>query len=220
MFIIGDVHGQLRTLEKLIEKFPDKTEPIVFVGDLIDRGPLSRQTIEFVMANGWQCVRGNHEMLMLAGIVPDFPTGDFYLPAAIWRSNGGTATLKSYRVGDECLVPVEHIEWIKSLPVFLRFPDVIERREIIVSHAALTRPYRLESAHTGLWDDRWGILWYRGEPEPDEDRFYVYGHTPRNPATLTDDYARIDTGAYNVLTALRLPQYELYQQEAIDHITN
>ena len=37
MFIIGDVHGCVHTLDALIKKIPSH-ELLVFVGDLIDRG--------------------------------------------------------------------------------------------------------------------------------------------------------------------------------------
>ena len=60
MIIIGDVHGCYKTLIALIEKLP-KDRNITFVGDLIDRGPGSKDVVEFVRKNNYRCVRGNHE---------------------------------------------------------------------------------------------------------------------------------------------------------------
>ena len=48
--VIGDVHGCLRELESLLEKvgYAPATDQLVFVGDLVDRGPFSAQVVRFV----------------------------------------------------------------------------------------------------------------------------------------------------------------------------
>ena len=72
---IGDVHGQAPTLRALLQKLgwtnrngqlkPRGREHLVFVGDLIDRGPRNLQTVEIVRELVEQgdatCVMGNHE---------------------------------------------------------------------------------------------------------------------------------------------------------------
>ena len=45
MYIIGDVHGCYNTLMELIAKLP-KDAKLCFVGDLIDRGPNSKDVVE------------------------------------------------------------------------------------------------------------------------------------------------------------------------------
>lgn len=75
--IIGDVHGELEALLALLHRLgvdPDARtaeRPLVFVGDLIDRGPDSVGVVELVrhlteagIAFG---VLGNHELNLLAG---------------------------------------------------------------------------------------------------------------------------------------------------------
>ncbi|MCF6206614.1 MAG: metallophosphoesterase, partial [Sulfurovum sp.] len=62
-YIIGDVHGCFYTLQKLIAKLP-KEANLIFVGDLVDKGNFSKETVEFVMQNGYPCILGNHEHLM------------------------------------------------------------------------------------------------------------------------------------------------------------
>ena len=47
MNLIGDIHGNYQTLLALLKQMPDE-EP-VSVGDMIDRGPLSRKEHEFFM---------------------------------------------------------------------------------------------------------------------------------------------------------------------------
>lgn len=219
MYVIGDVHGMMRTLEDLIAKFPDKNEQIVFVGDLIDRGPMSRQVVEFVRDNGHQTPMGNHEYMMLGSIDRTYKT-PFWCRGA-WIGNGGIQTLQSYgytfeqfRDG-ECVFP-DLVPWLRSLPCYLRFPEALaDGRDLVVSHACLSDRYTLDTAHKGLEDDYDGILWYRGGCAKDEKLFHVFGHTPERSATLTDAFARIDTGAWSMLTALRFPQMELYQAENV-----
>ena len=68
--VIGDVHGELAALERLLARpalGPDRF--LVFVGDLIDRGPDSpgvvRRVRELVDAGRAQVVLGNHELNLL-----------------------------------------------------------------------------------------------------------------------------------------------------------
>lgn len=59
-FVIGDAHGMVDALIRLLEKLPADAE-VVFVGDLIDRGDKSAQVVEIVRSCGYRCVLGNHE---------------------------------------------------------------------------------------------------------------------------------------------------------------
>ena len=63
MNIIGDIAGNYLTFLALIKKMPD--DPIVSVGDMIDRGPRSKEVLEWFMRHG-SALLGNHEHLMLS----------------------------------------------------------------------------------------------------------------------------------------------------------
>lgn len=76
--IVGDVHGEIDALHALLHRLaylPDGTHPegrrLVFVGDLVDRGPNSPAVAEFVRQlvekERAQCVLGNHEFNILVG---------------------------------------------------------------------------------------------------------------------------------------------------------
>lgn len=77
--IVGDVHGELDALDTLLRRLgyddagrhPDGRK-LVFVGDLVDRGPDSPGVVERVMryvaAGAAQCILGNHEMNLLRGL--------------------------------------------------------------------------------------------------------------------------------------------------------
>lgn len=78
--VVGDVHGECEALEQLLDvlgyreangwKHPEGRR-LVFVGDLVDRGPNSPGVVERVMAlveaGAAQCVLGNHELNILRG---------------------------------------------------------------------------------------------------------------------------------------------------------
>ncbi|MCA9028603.1 MAG: metallophosphoesterase [Planctomycetaceae bacterium] len=75
--VIGDVHGQVDQLEDVLEKLnylPDLDERwIVFIGDLVDRGPDPMGAIEILLDliedhPRTTCVSGNHEFAMAAAL--------------------------------------------------------------------------------------------------------------------------------------------------------
>jgi serine/threonine protein phosphatase 1 len=68
-FVIGDIHGDLDALRKVMAKLPliDGDDTVVFLGDYLDRGPHSMEVCRVVMALDRQvgckviALRGNHE---------------------------------------------------------------------------------------------------------------------------------------------------------------
>ena len=84
--LIGDVHGCARTLEQLLMQLGYRQQQgvwrhpsrqAIFVGDLVDRGPGVRQTLQIVhaMVEAGQafCVLGNHEYYALGWTTPALP---------------------------------------------------------------------------------------------------------------------------------------------------
>jgi serine/threonine protein phosphatase 1 len=96
IYVVGDVHGCLSELETLIDELSvGPNDLVVFVGDLVRKGPDSRGVLEFVMEHRNMCsVRGNNEQKLV--------DGDAELPD---------------------LGP-EHLEYVESLPVVLSWDDV------------------------------------------------------------------------------------------------
>ena len=61
-YAIGDVHGCFDTLEQLLQQIPNKSR-LVFIGDIVNRGPKSLETIRTVMRMGDRAgLRGHHSM--------------------------------------------------------------------------------------------------------------------------------------------------------------
>lgn len=104
IYAIGDVHGRRDLLKALLAAIDDasgaSTARIIFLGDIIDRGPESRQCLDLVIGTlatrpGSRLILGNHEEFMLAFL--DAPTPDDRETAARrWLPNGGAETLRSY----------------------------------------------------------------------------------------------------------------------------
>jgi serine/threonine protein phosphatase 1 len=67
-FVVGDVHGRCAQLHGLLEMIPrdESVDTLVFLGDLIDRGPDAPGCVELVMKLQRDnperviCLRGNH----------------------------------------------------------------------------------------------------------------------------------------------------------------
>lgn len=123
MIVIGDIHGHLTHLQKLIQKLP-KDKGLLFLGDYIDRGPNSAGVIRYLKELSFKrdCIflKGNHEDMLInswdwngAG---ELDYSNRYDPRVMWAGNGGTKTEESYKkhaVG----VNID-IEWYKSLKLY------------------------------------------------------------------------------------------------------
>src|SRR4051794_8026683 len=98
-FAIGDIHGDLEALHKLLASLPpiDSGDTLVFVGDYIDRGSQSADVVAFLRVLPGQTpakvvlLRGNHEDGWLRVVERGWP--EFILP----HGNGCLATLRSFQ---------------------------------------------------------------------------------------------------------------------------
>jgi bis(5'-nucleosyl)-tetraphosphatase (symmetrical) len=66
-WVIGDVQGCLASLQSLLEKLPAHSR-LLFVGDLVNRGPQSLASLRFVrsLAGRAEVLLGNHDLHLLA----------------------------------------------------------------------------------------------------------------------------------------------------------
>ena len=99
--VIGDIHGYSRELNDALHNADyQEGDRLIFLGDYIDRGPRSREVMEFVAslenpANVY--LRGNHEELLIKTL-----GGDTHA-YGILMDNGFLSTLKSYGVDPRTL---------------------------------------------------------------------------------------------------------------------
>ena len=68
LFVIGDVHGQITMLRRLLEHWNPGKEKLLFVGDLVDRGEDSKATLELIyrLKNEENAIvlKGNHDEML------------------------------------------------------------------------------------------------------------------------------------------------------------
>ena len=216
---IGDVHGRLDLLQELwVILSPAKKDMIIFLGDLIDRGPDSKGVIDFIQElqrGGYnvQVIMGNHEDMCINA------SDGSAAHESVWLSNGGIAAERSYGG----VIPTEVIDWMKTLPVTIATDD-----GIVFVHAGI--PYNYpdmdESPNPLKITTRDFLLWARSEFHEcyEEDWFpsvkmVVCGHTPSPNVSKSSDgrVICIDTGAvfkgggYGRLTALDVDSGEIFQ---------
>lgn len=199
--VIGDIAGNFKTLQALIAKMPAGT--VLSVGDMIDRGPRSREVVEFFMNGGGEALRGNHEDLCVEHYRP---TGRY--SSRDWTNNGGHTTADSWGG----LVPDSALDWMASRPIYKELE--LDGRKYFISHA-FVRWDRL-----GLDNREESLMWNRSEPVENADyALQVCGHNSQfglrwwgNPAYAVC----IDSSSKKILTGIHLPTGQIYEQEYID----
>ena len=197
-YVIGDIHGCLQPLQRLLQKIaPQPDDEVVFIGDYIDRGPQSREVVDHVLGLPYRCVflLGNHEKMLL-----DFLDGT---DEGLYLANGGASTLKSYG-GDFSTLPAAHLSFFRNLRL------MYETDGYLFVHAGI-RP--LIPLQDQMVDD---LVWIRQEFFQFIGRFpkpVVFGHTPLRQVLLSEDRIGIDTGCVygGKLTCLKLPEREIIQ---------
>lgn len=222
MWIIGDVGGQYNALVRLLDTLALSGDTdYLFVGDLVDRGPSSKQVVELVMTGGHKSLMGNHEHLMLDYLVPSKKKKMKY-PAGCWQWNGGTSTLLSYGLlgldtpSIQKQFPKEHLTWLKERPLYYEEPG------LFVSHAPIAaRLKSIEDAYRddGLAENGTYILWCRQRPRAREGILQVSGHNSHwgltrfcEPGSAVPYAICIDDSSFGKLTALHWPSLEVIQE--------
>ncbi len=218
IYAIGDVHGRNDLLQQLLAKIikddgeRDKAESeIIFLGDLVDRGPDSAGVIDTVMQlksslGNVRFLMGNHEEVYLAAATGNEKSVRFF------NRIGGRETILSYDISMQeyveldiaqlaaritTLFPREHVDFIAG------FEDQIIIGDYAFVHAGI-RP-GVSLAEQRPKDLRWIREEFLGTEDAHE-KVIVYGHTISDEVVEAGNRIGIDTGAYysDKLTALAL----------------
>lgn len=210
IFIVGDIHGCLDPLKRMMDKIKWRPEEdgLIFLGDYIDRGVDSKGVVDYIMeisnsSPNVQCLMGNHENILL-----DFlSSGD----PRLLLLNGGMTTLESYQKEErgetEALIPPEHVAFFENLFFYIELDDYY------VVHAGFRPGVEIEKQST---ED---LIWIR-EPFIFSDHNFgkkvIFGHTPLAEPLVMDNKIGLDTGAVygNKLTCLEIPRMKFYSVEA------
>ena len=227
--IIGDLHGCADEAQDLMKLCSVRAEDhVIFLGDLVDRGPDSAGAVELAMHRERvqgkpACILGNHEEKHL-----------FYRD--IERRKGHVEVQIATHVATRMQLKQRHWDYIERLPKFLRLPEhnvvcvhagawpgrtIEQQTDRHLLHIQMIRPY-----------DKWGNKRYDKDAEkslwaskvpPDEDgwKFWhhfwdgperlVFGHSVLNKPLITDKVVGLDGGGCFGLElwALVLPDNEV-----------
>ena len=187
-WVIGDVHGCMFTLEKLIEKLPTESQPI-FIGDLVDRGNYSKDVMEFVITNNHIAIFGNHEYLMF-NYARDAIIRDKHAMWSLDDAYGGAKTVQSYQNDIDTLL--RHIDYIPTMPKYLEIGGYF------LTHGFGLPYYRCKDDtdfHMKLYTNR--LENYPLDWERDWHTYKViniFGHTPYEEVHFGTNFIGIDTG--------------------------
>lgn len=169
-YVISDIHGcneKFRRALKLVGL--NKTDTLVLLGDLIDRGSGSKEVLDTVFLledYGFNIIslKGNHEdMLLKARENP--------IHESNWLRNGGNQTLESFSTSDIDRIPSNYINYLSQMPLYL------EIGKFILVHAAIdmTAPDPFRDEQTMLWGRNWEKLY---DSNWLGNRIIIHGHTP------------------------------------------
>jgi serine/threonine protein phosphatase 1 len=207
IYAVGDIHGRLDLLNELLAWIdtdaalrPTPRPLYVFLGDYIDRGPSSRETIDRLIEHGAThetvFLKGNHELIAIK-CLSDRGLFDQ------WLRLGGLETLVSYGVPAEILASGKQIAELQSAfhgalpqPHFRFFRDLqtsFSCGDFFFAHAGV-KP-EVELSHQKETD----LLWIREEflsSNRDFGKIVVHGHTPTSEIEVKPNRINIDTGAF------------------------
>jgi serine/threonine protein phosphatase 1 len=212
-YVVGDVHGRSDLLELLLELIDAHIggsgagDPqLVFVGDYVDNGPDSAETLARLreltrdFPRNVVCLMGNHERMLLDFLADPVTRGPR------WLRGGGGATLASFRVDPEpvqaggkpedfrdaakrlrAAMPDGLEEWIASLPLTWHSGNLWA----VHAGADPVHPMEAQTARVLLW----------GHPEfeavPRADGVWVaYGHVEMDRPAYEEGRIALDTGAW------------------------
>ncbi len=227
--IIGDIHGCFDELKQLLEKLGYAVQKqdqytithrsgrgIIFLGDLVDRGPNSPEVLRLVMdsvASGAAfCVNGNHDDKLKRKLMGRNVTIAHGLQETLDQLEQESAEFKA-----------TVFEFLKGLISHY----VLDDGKLAVAHAGLKQEYLgrgsprirefcLYGETTGEIDEFGLPVRYPWAKEYRGDTSIVYGHTPIPEPEWLNNTINIDTGCVfgGKLTALRYPEKELVSVDA------
>lgn len=224
--IIGDVHGCATELVELLgrlgyqvsfdpDRGPEVSHPegrrLVFVGDLVDRGPEIVKVLQLVMnavkSGRAYCVIGNHENKLLR----------YLAGRKVKISHGLEKTIEQLEKAPLAL--------LKELPSFLNSLSdhlIFDGERLVVAHAGIREDFIGRSSGEirafCLYGETNGELDEYGLPlrlpwarKYEGEALVVYGHTPVPAAEWVSNTVNIDTGCVygGALSALRYPEREV-----------
>ena len=202
-YVVGDIHGCFEVLEETLchLNFNPTVDRLFSVGDLVDRGPASEDSLDWLAKPWFHAVRGNHEQMAI-----DLQTygEDMYA-----RHNG---------MGWILDMPKSHqklyAECFKDLPLAIDITVGDKKYGIVHADVPVGDWDDIEAALDGHNADGYANLamWgrdrinYKDKSIIKNVEFVYVGHTPLKEVTPLGNVLFIDTGACfkGALTVMRM----------------
>jgi serine/threonine protein phosphatase 1 len=212
VFAIGDLHGRTDLLRALLDEAalePRRRDRrvLVFLGDLVDRGPDSLGTIDLAMngagvgADEAVFLMGNHEAMMRLALDSRSPWDHALEALETWLRNGGGAVVRQFARfetvpdGPEELLTIIRVALPERIRLWLeRLQSNWRSDGVLFVHAGVNPDVELERFLSRPWntplsdldeDMHWAwVRWPFLEASPGEAGFggvfVVHGHTPND----------------------------------------
>jgi len=179
-WVIPDIHGCDKTLKALIEQKvqPSNSDRLFFLGDYIDRGPRSKQVIDYLILmkeSGLQMnfLKGNHEDFCILAYDEFknekkrlFKDGDIFKK---WKNYGGKDTLKSFGIKSMKNFPKKYYDWMTSLDYYYE----LENHFLVHAGFDFFKEDMFSDTEAMMWLSRFEV-----KPERVNNKKVVYGHVP------------------------------------------
>lgn len=200
-FLVGDIHGCYQTLRSQLKQlgFNKKSDRLICVGDIINRGPDSIAMIELLEEPWFFSTMGNHEYLFLKGI----------------RDENSYERMLFLNGGGDWIAKTKSKMWGKWFDLIGKLPLAIElinrqNKVIGITHADFIADdwqdvTRLpEQAQLDCIWSRKHFKSNRAQKVKNVD-WLVHGHSIVEKETRINTHIFIDSGAYkgNPLTIIR-----------------
>ncbi|MFM8333388.1 MAG: AAA family ATPase [Candidatus Methylumidiphilus sp.] len=229
--LIGDVHGCFDELTALLLALGYRISPqgegfevyhpdgrkLVFLGDLVDRGPntpaVLRLAMDAVRAGDAFCVAGNHDAKLVKALQGQKVTISHGLAESLQQLDGASAEFRA-----------EVVDFLSHRPGHY----VFDQGRLVAAHAGLKEEmhgrhsgkvlnFCLYGETTGATDEFGLPIRYPWAADYRGQAMVVYGHTPVQEAEWLNNTLCIDTGCVfgGKLTALRYPEKELVSVPAL-----
>ena len=203
--VIGDVHGCYQELQILLKKtnYNPVVDRLIFVGDVINRGPDSLKVLELIRTQNAEVVQGNHEY--------------FFLKEGVTNCRPSKFPKIRKEMGD-------HLSywqsWMEGLPYFIENEDFLVVHAGIVpgEHPSQSDPKALVTIRT--WDKIGKELnspqnsaWFSYYKNP---KLVIFGHWASLGLVIRENVIGLDSGCVygKKLTAVILPEKRIFQVNA------
>ena len=206
--VIGDIHGCFDELMELLSVIGvSKSDEIISLGDIVDRGPASDKVVDFFMrAENSKVLMGNHERKHYRHSIGRSPIGKSQLLAIEQFKRAGMDYGKI-------------LEFFKNLPLYMELP------EAVLVHAGLMYGIPLEKQYekilTGAGFQKENEIGDSGLPRwcesyPVEAKPVIFGHLSLRVSMPYRNLWPLDTGCCRggFLTAVTLPDWQVWRVKA------